>query len=162
MKKLCIILLVMTIFCFVQGTETLTKTINFEQYVFDYETITGDDGMVYTRISTSELDYGSDFGNPELPIIHIKMLIPSNAEIDSINIKDIKQKELTDTYIIYPLQKPVELSADAETPAFVGPNTAIYNSDDVFPESIVKVEEDGYFDGSNHIVTLAISQIGRD
>ena len=58
--------------------------------------------------------------------------------------------------MIYPAQPPIPLSDRYTEPDFVKPDVAVYGSDKPFPVQRVEVVHDGYFDGSNHIVTIAI------
>ncbi len=59
-------------------------------------------------------------------------------------------------YPIYPVQETDNPWDNIPKPAFVGPDNSIYNSSSPYPLEMVNLTNDGFFDGSNHIITLEI------
>jgi hypothetical protein len=58
--------------------------------------------------------------------------------------------------LIFPAQPDIPTSVDYRKHNFVKPDPSIYESDEPYPSEIATVVGNGYFDGDNHVVTLAV------
>jgi len=96
-------------------------------------------------------------GYPSLPKIVKSFVIPSNAQVDSIEIIDLKKEILKGKYNVYPAQHPRPLSFDVEYP--FQKDREIYSSAKEFPEAPVEVVSSGKKNGFN-IVNIAIYPVG--
>lgn len=129
---------------------------NFVKSEIKMKLATGKDGVNYVCPEIKDLDLMSEFGKPTLPVKYIKLLIPAQKDVASIKFIEVKEEILPGDYLIYPAQKAIPLSDGYPMPEFIPPDPVIYESEAPFPKERVKVIDDGYFDGSNHIITLAI------
>ena len=133
----------------------VSYTVNFSQNDSQFSSIIGADGVEYQRIIFSQTHSTQELGNPELPEKYVKLIVPSNQDVESVTINDLTQENVTGNYLIYPVQHPVPLQED-QMPPFVKPNPAVYSIDDLYPANCAVFIRDGYFDGSNHIVIIAV------
>jgi hypothetical protein len=74
---------------------------------------------------------------------------------ESLIILSCTVNEIPGNYLIYPAQ-PAHLIGD--TVSWVGPNNKIYNSDTLFPGNIIRIVDQGVFDGAR-IMTLEVKPI---
>lgn len=70
-------------------------------------------------------------GEPLLPVISGNVLIPAGAEVTGLTVTPLERVELG-THRLHPVQPMRPLSQFDNVP-FVGPNLAVYLSDEVFP-----------------------------
>lgn len=113
------------------GTVPVTLQISPDQV-----TMTRKDGFTVVTLRTS--DNGlvplttTEPGSPLLPVLCGNVLIPAGAEVEGVVVKRAERTELGQGYHLYPAQPMRPLSKFNEVP-FVGPNQAVYSSDDVYP-----------------------------
>lgn len=156
MKNLqCILLLMLAFIIQVTTFGQVSHSISFSQNNSQFTAITGEDGIDYQRISFTQTHSMQELGNPELPEKYIKLIVPSNQDVESVIIKNQTQVSVVGDYLIYPVQHPVPLD-NGELPPFVEPNPAVYTSDNLYPAKCAEFIRDGYFDGSNHIIIVAV------
>jgi hypothetical protein len=152
-SALCIIVLTGEI-----ASAQISHSVNFMQSDMSHSTKLARDSSNYEEISMKGLRKSDEIGMPELPVKYVNLLIPSDQGVASVAVSGKQDAEIPGSYKVFPAQKPVPTNGGT-LPAFVKPDTSIYSSDDLYPREIVRVVQDGYFDGSNHIVTVAIYPI---
>lgn len=133
----------------------VSHSVIFTQNNAQFSSIIGEDGVDYQRINFTQTHSMQELGNPELPEMYIKLIVPSDKDVEGITINSLMQENIPGDYLVYPVQYPVPLQDDKKPP-FVKPNPSVYSSDDLYPAKTVKFVRDGYFDGSNHIVIVAV------
>jgi len=124
---------------------------------FDYTNLTQTSKDDWVRFNYLNAVIYTNPGEPELPAIVINLIVPSGKSILGVDVK-ISKEEKIGTYLIYPTQYPEPTSINYK-PVWIPPDEIIYNSSDVFPSEIVKINKDGYFDGATHIVQLLVTPI---
>lgn len=156
MKNLkCILLWMLALIIQTTTFGQVSHSVNFSKNNALTSSVKGEDGVEYQRIIFTQTHSTQEIGNPELPEKYIKLIVPSNQDVESVTINNIKQENVEGDYLVFPVQYPVPLLEDKKPP-FVKPNLAVYSSDDLYPSDCVKYVRDGYFDGSNHIVIIAV------
>lgn len=156
MRNLQCILLLMLAFIIQTATfGQVSHSISFSKNDAQISSFKGEDAVEYQRIIFTQTHSTQEIGNPELPEKYIKLIVPSNQDVESVTINSLRQENVSGNYLIYPAQHPVPLQED-QKPPFVKPNLAVYSSDDLYPANCAKFVHDGYFDGSNHIVIIAV------
>ncbi|HQH56864.1 MAG TPA: C25 family cysteine peptidase, partial [Candidatus Marinimicrobia bacterium] len=138
--------------CFAQ----IKHTVSFSKSDLEIITEVERDGNTYAKVAFSSLQSTKDTGKPCLPVKYIKLIIPADQDVKNIIIDKAGTSDIQLSYPIAPAQSPVPLSAEDVVPEFIPPDTKIYRSDEYYPSESVKLVHSGYFDGNNHIVTLAI------
>jgi hypothetical protein len=97
-----------------------------------------------------------DWGKPCLPVKYVKLLVPTDKDVDSIIMRHAETRDLVGKAFVMPAQKPVPTVIDPPKEPFIPPDPEIYQSDNLYPREAVMVAHDGFFDGVNHIITVAI------
>lgn len=106
----------------------------------------------YDKVKMAGLLVTMEKGEPELPVKVINLIIPRSTEVDDIAIT-VDQQTMEGHYFINPSPGPVPVG---NIPEPIEPDSAIYNSSNIFPKKCVEVLSHGYFDGTNRIVSVAI------
>jgi hypothetical protein len=134
-------------------------TVNFSKVNLGISTKTGEDGIEYDQITLTGLNYNGQIGAPQLPVKYVHLIVPSGVDAASVNIISKQTEQFTIEHRIYPVQYLIPTSIDYIKPDFVTPDNRIYQAEKAFPEKIVQIDQQGYFDGSTHIVTCAVYPI---
>ncbi len=92
----------------------------------------------------------------------MNLIVPGDRDIREITLDDAQEVELPGTFEVYPAQSDEPISGLALGNRFTGPNPIIYSTNSNYPSERVCVFHDGYFDGSNHILTLALYPVQYD
>lgn len=83
-------------------------------------------------------------GEPQLPVKHFKLLLPKGASATRVKITVNSEQQLSGNFYLYPVQLPVYPDF-SEAPAFIEPDSAVYNSDNPFPaDYVLNYETSGY------------------
>lgn len=130
-------------------------SVGFSRHDMNFSERTAEDSVSYTRVSLDELQVTDEIGAPELPVYYFKLIIPSHQDVKEIVINEATEEEIAGSYLIFPAQPPRPTCIDCKPTEFVRPDQRFYGSDEPYPAKKVKLIRHGYFDGSNHIVTLA-------
>ncbi len=91
-------------------------------------------------------------GIPELPAVYLNYIIPSYAKVESLIISQSNINQIYGAYLVYPAQPPRVIG---ESIPWVGPDSLIYNSDELFPGEFVRIISQGVMDGAR-IVTIEV------
>lgn len=134
----------------------VSHSVSFLESDIAFKTVTGNDNIEYTKIKMGDLQFTDEIGRPELPVKYVKLIIPSDADVGNIRIDFTPEKDLKETYLVFPCQPAIPTSIYAKKLEFVKPDESIYSSDLPYPANNVELVHHGYFDGSTHIVTLAV------
>ncbi len=141
--------------CFAQ----IKHTVLFSKSDLEMITEVERDGNTYTKIAYNSMKSTKEIGKPCLPVKYIKLIIPAEQDVKNITIDRAGTSEIQVSYPITPAQLPVPLSIEDVVPEFVSPDPKTYYSDANYPTESVELVHSGYFDGNNHIVTLAVYPI---
>jgi hypothetical protein len=133
----------------------ISHSVNFSSDKLSSTTEIAKNGTNYERITIEGFSLTNEIGKPSMPVKYISLIIPSNQDVDNIVITFSDKQELSGSYLIFPAQPPIPTSANFHEPHFIEPDPAVYGSDMPYPSEIVKFIHDDYFDGKNHIATLA-------
>ena len=134
----------------------ITHTVSFATSDLTITTTIGEDNITYNKINVKDLFPDGDVASPELPIRFIKLIIPTDKDAGIVVINQSTKLDYTLTNKVYPIQPAQPISISSFPPDFVAPNPLIYNSSTPYPADMVKIVNQGYFDGKNKIVTIAI------
>lgn len=131
-------LLLLTL-CYVAFAGTITKTYYFEQPVVESKA-----GL--TTISVRDCQIAGETGQPALPALGIKLLLPPGEEINSVEISAGNSIILGYNYQIDPIPTPVIISKAGPYPPTL-PDPAVYNSNELFPEFQIQGERTEFMRG---------------
>ena len=107
----------------------IIQTYSFETPQINHVTI---EDTVYDQIIISDASGSSDPGEPDLPAVGVKLLLPQGTEITDINIIPGEKVFLGSNFNIMPSRMPLKLS---ETNSLSKPvqDELIYTSEEAFP-----------------------------
>lgn len=133
----------------------LTHTVTFDRTLLNIDT-TVVDSVSYLKIKYLDLWGEGNIGSPELPVHYLRFSVPYNAVGFTVTITG--QNAFTEQYSlpVYPVQPPISSDLNASEQPFVAPDSAIYGSTQYSPATPVQVADEGFLDGDNHIVTIAV------
>ncbi len=120
------------------------------------ESIVAEDGNSYVKLKALDFSNISEIGKPNLPVKFVNLIIPAQKDISDISVNLGTRVAISLTHKIFPTQYSTPIGVIDSVHHFVKPDSTIYNSPGPWPNKIVEVVSDGYFDGNNHIVTLKI------
>jgi len=157
-------LITVVILCMVFGLHRnifaqVSRTVIFDTRTLSTEHVTAADNNVYTKIQMDELRPNSDPGTPALPVKVVKLIIPANQEVSTIDIDSGKEVVIKLSSPVMPMQPEPPVGLENQEMDFVPPQPEIYQGTSPFPKTRVQVIHQGYFDGANHIVTIGISPV---
>ena len=133
----------------------LTHTVTFDRTLLNIDT-TVVDSVSYLKLKYPDLWGEGNIGSPELPVHYLRFSVPYNAVGFTVTITE--QNAVTEQYSlpVYPVQPPIPTDLNAGEQPFVAPDSAIYGSTQYSPATPVQVANEGFLDGDNHIVTIAV------
>ena len=120
----------------------------------DLEFTVNDSG--YDVVRLNDLPFTDEVGAPQLVVKYVKLIIPAGQEVSNITINKTTEG-IEGTYLITPAQKYHH--PEDTTWTFTEPDADIYDSNELYPAEVLEVVNYGYFDGANHIVTIAVYPI---
>ncbi|MGE5620972.1 MAG: C25 family cysteine peptidase [archaeon] len=136
----------------------VSRSVKFQKSELELKSAkTEDKGEEFQKVKLKDLNNTGEPGKPELPVKYVKLIVPSGMDVSDINITASGKESIQLPKKVYPAQYPIPTSINY-THRVAKADSVIYTSDNPFPSELVKVVDEGYFDG-NHIVTLAVYPI---
>ncbi len=140
--------------------QTISRGESFSFSDLGVSVVTDPNGTAYTQLSYPDLMPGGAPGHPALPVRYINLIVPAGKDYSDITVTLGGGQNVPLKYAIVPTQEPYAPSAQSNTaPAFTNPDAAVYKNQQPYPAQTVQFVRDGYFDGNNHIVTLAVCPV---
>ena len=137
----------------------LTTTRTYDTSAITLTTATAPDGTEYQKIEWPGIYNSSEVGKPELPVEYFRFLVPvysKNFKATAISFGSATTLPLTTR--VYPGQVPQKADG-SPAPDFTYPLEAAYSSP---AEVEAWVDGDGFVDGCNHLVTVAVRPVRYD
>ncbi|MEE1022231.1 MAG: C25 family cysteine peptidase [Muribaculaceae bacterium] len=137
----------------------LTTTRTYDTSAITLTTATAPDGTEYQKIEWPGIYNSSEVGEPELPVEYFRFLVPvysKNFKATAISFGSATTLPLTTR--VYPGQIPHKADG-SPAPDFTYPLEAAYSSP---AEVEAWVDGDGFVDGCNHLVTVAVRPVRYD
>ncbi|MFH0895987.1 MAG: C25 family cysteine peptidase [Bacteroidota bacterium] len=110
---------------------------------------------VFTKVEYTGLFNTGQPGQPSLPVQYLKFVIPNGMEVDQVTVSPAGSADYNLTKQVLPAQPPTILSPDIPPPAFVQPDSVIYNSAQ-WPVANYTMSNTDYFDWNNTVVSIAV------
>lgn len=132
------------------GTETARRV--YDASKLEVKVKTADDGNRYTHFNWEGLDHTAEVGAPELPVEYIRFLVPVYVKVTDVKVTTSPMLNARLMAPVFPVQQPqtTNQTAPAEfTPRDLNAYSTTYP---VRAEYI----DDGFMDGCNHLVTVAV------
>lgn len=133
----------------------VSHTLNFDASKLTNTTETIG-GLTYTRLQYPGTFNCTDPGAPELPVLYLQFSVPYNATDFSVMVTTQNQSNITLADQLYPVQPLIQGNKSVHEQPFILMDSIISGSDQYWPSTPAKIINDGFYDGDNHILTVAV------
>ena len=118
-------------------------------------------GVTYSTVTYGDLYNGGDPGMPYLPVDYIRFSVPYNATNFTVTAtwSNMYNTNYNLSHLVYPSQPP-RLMNDTTPIIITLPDTSAYFLGGTYPSQLARVVDEGFLDGENHIVTVAVMPFG--
>jgi hypothetical protein len=134
----------------------VSQIVNFFNEIPNLRVIKADDQNEYYSVQFKDYRNSEELGKPSLPYKVVRLLLPPNTDIKGVTVQVAGENEIFLDKKICPAQPQIKTSIYKEKLDFINPDMSVYNSETAYPERLVKVINNSYFDGIYHIVSLAV------
>ena len=97
--------------------------------------------LQYDLSSKNHITTQNKYGEPEIPVVQKKYLLPLDATQIGIQLTGTNKQVLSGTYYVYPEQPPIPLDG-GESPDWVDPKPEIYQYNEPYPGKIIEIERE--------------------
>ena len=111
-----------------------TFTLTFSKNDYSFHTQNG-----YDTVLLSTEGVTTEIGKPMLPIKNIKIALPTDMKIESVEINDLTQQTIEGTYTIYPAQPSLRSNELGNNLQFVQPDSKTYQSNQLYPAHSIQI-----------------------
>ena len=115
------------------------------------------EGLVFSRVDYGDLSNSGNPGDPSLPVKYMTFSVPYDAYNITVSATCGNTQELSVPMWLVPEQEPQAISAPKNP--FTDPNLDIYDIDSYFPANVATISNEGFLDGDNHLITVAIRPV---
>lgn len=131
-----------------------TMTFSADELSISPDTINGE---VYFNVKYENLPTVCSLGEPSLPVKYVTFSVPYDAYNISVSATCGNELVYNLPSAVLPGQEtPFHENA---IPSFTEPKDSIYNLSNIYPASAAKIASEGFYNGENHIITVAISPV---
>lgn len=110
----------------------------------------------YVVIKVPGYQMTTELGDPQLPVEYLRFAIPRGMKAEILGYKVLMRETKPLEKKILPAQHPIPTALNYQRKGFVEPNSAIYESESIFPGKIAEIVHEGLFDGNIPIITIAV------
>lgn len=133
----------------------ISYTATFDQHLLTTDTVS-ENGDSYLRLRYPDLWTQSAAGTPELPVHYLRFSVPCDATDFTVSVTGETTTATRYTLPVYPTQPPIPSDRNTSDQLFVSPDSTVYSNNRYWPAVPVQVVDEGFLDGDNHIVTVAV------
>ena len=112
-------------------------------------------GVTYSTVAYGDLFNDGEPGKPSLPVDFLRFSVPYNATNFSVTTTWRISVSQNLNHLLYPCQAPRWMN-DTTPIQVTLPDTAAYYSGNSYPSQMAWVVDEGFLEGENHIVTIAV------
>lgn len=136
--------------------DVLTHSVSFPTTARHTQVVTLDDGRQYVELKYDNTESTSAPGAPSLPVRYIKLSVPYNACNFSVSCTYRTRTSARASKKIIPCEQPITTNYEAIDSLYIVEDSTIYSNNALYPASLGEVVSEGYFMGSNHVITIAV------
>lgn len=133
----------------------ISYTATFDQHLLTTDTVS-ENGDSYLRLRYPDLWTQSAAGTPELPVHYLRFSVPCDATDFTVSVTGETTTATRYTLPVYPTQPPIPSDRNTSEQLFVSPDSTVYSNNRYWPAVPVQVVDEGFLDGDNRIVTVAV------
>lgn len=151
--------LALVLAAFAARADQLTAVRTYDTSAVTLGTRTAPDGTLFQTVDWNGIHPGAEVGSPELPVEHFRFLVPVySGNFRATVVSATAPSSLPLAGRVMPAQVPQKADG-SPAPGFTYPDAEAYAR--VYsPEAWVV--DDGFIDGCNHIVTVAVRPVSYD
>ena len=112
-------------------------------------------GVTYSTVTYGDLFNDGEAGKPSLPVDYLRFSVPYNATNFCVTTTWRINVSHNLSHLLYPCQAPRWMN-DTTPIQVTLPDTAAYYSGNTYPSQMAWVVDEGFLEGENHIVTVAV------
>lgn len=117
-----------------------------------------EDGNVYIELEYEDFQANNNVGEPSLPYKYLQFIVPNEPNEFSITINDSVIEVINLSAPLIPVQQPMSTSIKYFNQSF--PNNLLINqTTELYPEDVVSIVNEGYFDGNKRILTIRVTPV---
>jgi hypothetical protein len=131
-------------------------TVTFNKDDFTIVNEKAADSNLYTSIRGKKYPYIQKQGNPFLLVKYVKLYLPEGQGIITLTVNSVIKESIALENMLLPCQPSIPTLPGYKLPNFIKPNDSIYAKNTPFPLQAAEIVREGWFDGINHIVTVAV------
>jgi len=90
----------------------VSHTVSFSRSDLNFTKVKAEDGNFYEKVSIPDLSQTNEAGKPCLPVKYVRLIVPSDQDVESVILKTIKKVQLLGSHLIYPAQPDMPISSD--------------------------------------------------
>jgi hypothetical protein len=117
-----------------QTTYQKTLTLTFSKNDFSFDNQNG-----YDLVRLSEGAVTTDIGKPLLPVKNIKIALPADMKVTSVQINELKQQAIDGIFTLYPTQPSQKSIQKENTTQFIEPDAKTYLSKQIYPTQYIQL-----------------------
>jgi len=122
-------------------------TLSFSEQDLSINTCLG-----YDMITLEDNNYLNIPGQPQIPVTEIQIALPYGMRVESVSNIQTMSKILSGEYTVFPAQPPVRTNEQRSLRIEVKPDSSIYESNALFPGTIVSLHGQTDFAGQSYAV----------
>ena len=131
-----------------------TEIFSADELTIKNDTI---DGLEFSSVNYGDLSNSGNPGDPSLPVKYLTFSVPYDAYNISVSATCGNAQEICVPMWLVPEQEPQAISVPKNP--FTDPNLDIYDIDSYFPANVATISNEGFLDGDNHLITVAIRPV---
>ncbi len=121
-----------------------------------------EDGNAYTELEYEDCIISDSVGQPAIPYKYLHFIVPNEPADFSITINDSVSEIISLSAPLLPVQQPIPISINSSSYRPNLGNLSTTQSTEIYPKDIIRIVDEGYFDGDKRILTVRVSPIRYD
>ncbi len=143
------------------GIAAIQHTEGFSNTAVTVTRDTIDDNGEYSHVRLGGLYNTGNPGEPSLPVKYLTFSVPYDAYNISVSATGTGATTIALQSPVYPAQEP-RIIGDTTAVEFTMPDSGIYSGTGVYPATLAEVVDEGFLEGDNHLVTVAVYPVRYD
>jgi len=111
----------------------MTFTVTFSAKDFSFNKLQG-----YDTIQIHDGGYTTEVGKPMMPLKNIRVALPADMVVSSMQILEVKKQPVDGTYTVFPEQTPLPVSSSIDEKQFIQPDAQTYASHQPYPTKLIE------------------------
>ena len=119
-------------------------------------------GSVYIELEYEDCLISDNVGQPAIPYKYLHFIVPNEPAGFSITVNDSVSEIISLSAPLLPVQQPIPVSINSSSYQLNLGNFSATQLTEIYPKDIIRIVDEGYFDGDKRILTVRVSPIRYD